>query len=439
MPAALGLEAPGYAESGVPGRATFYVELAGVPLDVLTQLRTDWREAYQKQLVAPDAFPLHNHKDLLRFPDPRGVEGGGYREAEGRARPLPAGRRLRRAQARQPRRGGGAGPRAALPADMGGGDLQAVGAERTLRRRGFAAHHRARLERLLAEAEGDLGSVRMLGASALFQFLSNRAYAKRRDVSFDQEERIGGVAHHVAAELARRWYDRARAQEGAGGYDPRSVREALFDRIADWTVPIEGSLEDVDALEANRDAADAPAMRAVDKRQVDRPRFTEATLRRVAGLDAEPAGAAGDAPPPPPPPGAGGPWYVNAPGLQQTRQDMAGLRAQVAAGALGPDTLVFDAASPGAGWATAGRSPGLADLFAAPPPPPPATAAFYVAQDGRTTGPFGADVLSAWAAGGRLAPGTPVCRVGAATWGPAVAEPELAGGFPPPPPPAPQG
>ena len=435
MPAALGLEAPGYAESGVPGRATFYVELAGVPLDVLTQLRTDWREAYQKQLVAPDAFPLHNHKDILRFPDPVALKAADIEKLKGVLDLFLRG--VAFGVLKRDSRGVAVGPGRAPPylLDMGGGDLQAVGAERTLRRRGFAAHHRARLERLLAEAEGDLGPVRMLGASALFQFLSNRAYAKRRDVSFDQEERIGGVAHHVAAELARRWYDRARAQEGGGGYDPRSVRETLFDRIADWTLPVEGSLEDVDALEANRDSTDAPAMRATDKRQVDRPRFTEASLRRVAGLDAEPAAAAAaDAPPPPPLGRTGGPWYLNLPGLQQTRLDLAAVRAQAAAGALTAQTLVFDAADPGAGWRPADRSTGLAELFAAPPPPPPAlAAAFYVAVDGRTTGPFSLEVLRAQAADGRLAPGVAVCRLGAATWGPAAAEPDLAAAFAPPP------
>ena len=435
MPAALGLEAPGYTESGVLGRATFYVELAGIPLDVLTQLRTDWREAYGRQLVAPDAFPLHNHKDLLRFPDPVALKAADIEKLKGVLdlflRGVAFGVLKRDAR-------GSAGPGRSPPylLDMGGGDLQAVGAERTLRRRGFAAHHRARLERLLQEIEGGLAPVQMLAASALFQFLANRAYAKRRDVSFDQEERIGGVAHHVASELARRWFDRVRALESSAvaGFDPRSVRETLFAQIADWTVPVEGSLEDVDALEANRDPLDQPTMRAADKRQIDRARFTEVALRRIVGLESAAVGA----PAAPPPPSSGGPWYLNLPGLQQTPLDVSGVRAQLASGALGRGVLVFDASAPAAGWIPAERSPGLAELFNGPPPPPPPTpssALFYVAEDGRTTGPFAADRLRADAAAGHLSASAPVCRLGEAAWTPAAGAPELADAFPPPPPP----
>ena len=439
MPAALGLEAPGYTESGVPGRATFYVELAGIPLDVLTQLRTDWREAYGKQLIAPDAFPLHNHKDILRFPDPVALKAADIEKLKAvldlflRGVAFGVLKRDSRALEGRP----GRSPPYLL--DMGGGDLQAVGAERTLRRRGFAAHHKARLERLLAELEGGLQPVQMIGASALFQFLSNRAYAKRRDVTFDQEERIGGVAHHVAADLARRWFDRARHQDATAlaDMDPRSVREALFERVADWTVPVEGSLDDVDSLEANRDGADQPSMRAVDKRQVDRPRFTETALRRIAGLGAVTGSAQDDAAPPAPPVAAGR-WYLNLPGLQQTQLDLASVRAQAAAGALTAQTLVYDAATPSLGWIAAVATPSLADLFAAPPPPPPSAAAplFFVADGGRTAGPFPLDHLKADAAAGRLAPGTPVCRAGETSWEPAAAVAELAESLATPAPPA---
>ena len=442
MPAALGIEAPGYTESGVPGRATFYVELAGVPLDVLTQLRTDWREAYQKQLVAPDAFPLHNHKDILRFPDPVALKAADIEKLNGVLDLFLRGVAFGLLKRDTAGAAGSAGRAPPYLLDMGGGDLQAVGAERTLRRRGFAAHHRARLERLLAETEGALGPVRMLAASALFQFTANRAYAKRRDVSFDQEERIGGVAHHVAGSLAARWFERFRALDEAAraGVDGAETRAALFDRVEAWTVPVEGSLEDVDALEANRDPLDQPAMRATDKRQVDRLRFTEAALRALVGLagGAAPGAAPSDAPPPPPPPASGGPWYLNLPGLQQTRMELAAVAAQAAAGALTRETLVFDAADPAAGWTAASRSSALAALFSAPPPPPPpVAAAFYLAADGRTSGPFGPAQLPGEIAAGRLGPATPVYRVGevGGAWRTAAEVAEIAALFPPPPPP----
>ena len=83
---------------------------------------------------------------------------------------------------------------------------------------------------------------------------------------------------------------------------------------------------------------------------------------------------------------------------------------------------------------TAGGAPG-----AAVPPLPPA-AAWHVALNGRTEGPYSEQQLAAGAAAGQLTPATHVWRAGMSGWSRAGEVPELATLFqaatPPPPPPA---
>ncbi len=72
---------------------------------------------------------------------------------------------------------------------------------------------------------------------------------------------------------------------------------------------------------------------------------------------------------------------------------------------------------------------------AAPPPPPPA--AFHIAVNGQTTGPFDLGALSAQAQAGTFTRETMVWRAGMAGWTAAGQVPELAAAFGPPPPPPP--
>jgi membrane protease subunit (stomatin/prohibitin family) len=114
------------------------------------------------------------------------------------------------------------------------------------------------------------------------------------------------------------------------------------------------------------------------------------------------------------------------------------------------------AANPAGGLAGAGVGLGMGMALAAPllggsasggpagatpQPPPPPQAAWYVAENGRSLGPFGLDGLAQAAAQGRLGPDTLMWTAGLAGWTPAGQLPALSGLFqppaPPPPPPAP--
>jgi membrane protease subunit (stomatin/prohibitin family) len=69
--------------------------------------------------------------------------------------------------------------------------------------------------------------------------------------------------------------------------------------------------------------------------------------------------------PPPPPPAA---WHIAEAGQAVGPWSAAQLAQAVAAGRVGPDTLVWSAGM--AGWAAARSVPALASLFSTPPPPP---------------------------------------------------------------------
>ncbi|MFF5181898.1 SPFH domain-containing protein [Micromonospora sp. NPDC000316] len=62
-------------------------------------------------------------------------------------------------------------------------------------------------------------------------------------------------------------------------------------------------------------------------------------------------------------------WYVGVAGQRQGPYDLGGLAEQVGAGALGPDTLVWQAGM--AQWQPAGQVPELASVLASVPPPLP--------------------------------------------------------------------
>ena len=79
------------------------------------------------------------------------------------------------------------------------------------------------------------------------------------------------------------------------------------------------------------------------------------------------AGAAAPAAPPPPPAAAA--WHLARDGQTFGPFGEAQLRAQIAAGQFGPDTLVWSAGM--SGWQPAGQVPQLAALFGPPAPPPP--------------------------------------------------------------------
>ncbi|MGU3540508.1 tubulin-like doman-containing protein [Methylobacterium sp. A54F] len=352
LPARLGGVAVGYCESGVTGRIVCTCELSGIPLDVLAPLRPEWRAAYAQELDRLDAIPLHNHRDFVRFPDPALPTSAEIARAR-----ADLGLFLRAACLGVIRRDGAGLYRF----EFEPGDRRSIGAERTLRRRAFDPGQAAAVAARVAAVEAGLASLQRLALGALLGWTGRRAYApRRRPIRHDAEDRVGGLAHAVALDLAGH-YRRAAALPEAEALEAR-----LLDGLEAWTRPIDGSLADIDPAEASRDPEDPPELRATDKRRIDPEGFAPEALARLVG-------EAGPARPAPPPAAR---LYVFRGAAVEGPLALGELLALARAGVLRPDTPVHPE---GGAWMPAARHPDLARALlagAAPadpqgPPAPP--------------------------------------------------------------------
>lgn len=348
LPAVLGAGEIGFIESGQRGRIVCYCELSGIPLDVLGPLRRDWRRAYAQELDRLDAIPLHNHKDYLRFPDPVAPTA---EETEALHETLALFLRavclglLRRT------------PETGLwRFEFEPGDWRSVGSERTLRRKLFDRVQHGAITAQLARAEAALSPVQTLALAALFAWTAKRAYAPRREiVNFDAEARVGGVGHGVAQALASRWRQTA-IEAGPLPGEADRLHDALLARIEDWTKPVPGSLGDLPPEEANRDTADPPIFRAVDKRAVDTAAFATDALLRLVDPAAPALSALTEA--------TAMRFYLYRDAVQGP-YPLSALAGMARSGSLRADTPIHPL---GGAWMQASGHPDLAPLFTPAPP-----------------------------------------------------------------------
>lgn len=381
LPKAQGMAMPSIEESGIRGKIVCYCELSGVPLDAIAPLRDAWRKSYEKELSARDPLPLHNHYDYLRFPMPvvpSNEELAQQRETLATFLKAAMYGELKRGLRGSVEEGI---EDACYYVDMSRFDHQSVGTERKIRMRGFDPSHLSQIRRRIEAFEAGLSATRWLALAALAEWNARVGYSPPRERDSEgNETRPAGLGHQVAMGLAKEFRRKARAAA-----DNRSllataeeVEQRFFDKIEGYTQPIESSLADVDASEANRDATD-PMNQARDKRSIDGDRFTDAALAALAHPDASAdqvhasAGNSGGMPPPPPPPSS---YYVAVGGATKgpfTLPDLTRMRRQRE---LEAATLVYDAVN-GKQWVPAGSEPALYSVLAEevakiiPPPPPP--------------------------------------------------------------------
>jgi len=375
-PAAKDMASPQIVDSGVPGRIVFYCEVAGIPLDSLVQLRGTWLASFEREMNADDAIPLFNHHDTLRFPTPSPMT---LPELERMREDL--GLFIRGVITGQLRRKSGAmASYQVLMSNTGIEDWRSVGPERTIRRRLFTLGSRSQVASAVQTFEASLSPVQLLALSVLAYWTAWRAYAPRIfEYADGTDERQGGVGHKISEDLAKDYERRFRDTGGLAALgvssDEAAARRALQARIAEWTVTVPGSVNDVEHNEANRDKNDAEGHRAVDKRQIDPAKFTTDFLMSVIGAGATSTQSSGRAPPPPLPGAATGlsGFNVSIEGVDPNQeQTPAEMQALIRAGKLTPDTLVYNP-DIAAGWTKARDVPALAQAMKGgtrPPPPP---------------------------------------------------------------------
>ena len=144
--------------------------------------------------------------------------------------------------------------------------------------------------------------------------------------------------------------------------------DRLFDRVEQFTMPVEGSLNDVENGEANRDPEDAPGFRATDKRMIEPEGFGDEALRAITGAEAGAQSRGGAAVPPPPPAEAPLSYFVARDGTSEGPFGLAELRQMHRDGRFTEQSLVFRPG--GSEWTAASTEPALSVVFAAVPPPP---------------------------------------------------------------------
>jgi hypothetical protein len=370
IPAGFGIQEAGFVESGVPGRLVIYCELSGVPLDVITPLRADWRRSYDRESSKPDSIPLHNHFDWMRFPTPIVPTTEEIERLRTDLnlfiRSVAFGVLKRKASSK---------PFEPYLLEIRPRDFEQVGSERTIRKKLFDLNQRRSVEEKVLRFEEKLSPLQLIAASALFQYTAERAYPQRREViGPGQDMRVAGLIHKVVRDLEGDFQGRyiASGNPVPKGLSAGDLKEALYNSIMDWTDAVPDSVKDVDPLEANLDPNDAPEFRAQDKRVIRADRFTDDALRVYAGIQktppAPPAGNVIDVP-------AAVSFYVAVNGESKGPFSGLELSAMATKGELVGTSMVYDAER-GDNWVEAASVPALANLFGrrgqprTPPPPP---------------------------------------------------------------------
>ncbi|MDE1567855.1 tubulin-like doman-containing protein [Aquabacter sp. P-9] len=382
LPAEVGLTSLNYEESGIPGRILCYCELRGFPLDVINPLRSDWRPSYLKEQDKSDKLPLHNHKDELRFPDPVVPRNSELGDLRNRMQLFLEGVMLGILRFESNK---------GLPvykAELIRGQLDQIGDEKNIRRRGFNPVHFGPVTDAIRRKEDGLGYIQFLALAALADWFAKHVYTMRL-VEMDRGGatiRRGGVGHHVSRGLAKEFTSRA-AQIGGSLPDRMSPEDAiasLKDQIHHWTTSIPGTVNDVDQNEVSRDLNDPPDQRATDKRTINWERFTEAALyallkpetpawqaQQIAAPATPERAVQVAVPPVPPAPPSLRFWLFNPEGQVIGPFDVAAFQMLGQLGQLRPDTKVCAEGSQQ--WQSVADIPVLFALVrsATPPPPPP--------------------------------------------------------------------
>ncbi|MCJ8141869.1 hypothetical protein MKI84_02980 [Ancylobacter sp. A5.8] len=379
LPGQSGLTSLAYEESGVPGRIVCYCELSGLPLDAIASIRSEWRPSYLREQSRPDALPLHNHKDDLRFPDPIVPTSAELEDLRERIALFLEGVMLGALRFNSTRR--------IYEIEVARSHWDPVGDEKYLRRRGFQAGQKTRLAEHIRRAKERFGYVQFLAMSALAGWFAKRVYTER---PFEESERgalirRGGIGHHTCLQMEKDFRLQAERIGGSlpGGRSAEDVVNLLHDEVAQWTTNISGTLDDVEDTEVGRDPRDPPGRQATEKRTINWAVFDEARLLQFVGGNAAPQNvgttpssfpaSAASPPSPPPAPPAARYWLFNAASQVVGPFELSAFQMLGQLGQLNAEMKVCPDGSQQ--WVSIRDVPALSLLLqaapAAPPAPPP--------------------------------------------------------------------
>ena len=260
---------PDLYESSIKGRLVCYIELSGIPLDVIKPLRMEWKSEYSK--IINEGLPLHNHKDWTRFPDPLVPS---TQEIEGMIENMQlfleatALSVLRRKK----------GEESYYEVQVEPGRWQGVGNERRIRTLGFNTNHKEVIEQRLREVKTKIYSpYHVLAFKVLFNQTAENAYAPKEELdATGLGRKIKGFMSMQAEVLAKSWEDRFKRQ--ASHLDQTGLEEQLTNLLPEWTVEVQDSKDDIDPAEVD-------VKRATSKRVVKPEFFKAGWLENLVGVE----------------------------------------------------------------------------------------------------------------------------------------------------------
>ncbi|MDI6792018.1 MAG: tubulin-like doman-containing protein [bacterium] len=262
---------PDLYESSVKGRLVCYIELSGIPLDVIKPLRMEWKSEYSR--ITTEGLPLHNHKDWTRFPDPLVPS---TQEIEGMIETMQLfleGSALCVFRRKK-------GEDGYYEVQTEPGRWQGVGNERRIRSLGFNPHHKEVVEQHLREIKTKINSpCQMLALKVLFNQTAENAYTPKEDLdATGLGQKIKGFASMQAEELAKvcdEWFKRHSTH-----LDQPSLENRLIESLPEWTVEIQDSKNDLDPAEVD-------VKIAASKRAVKPEFFKTGWLENLVNVEAE--------------------------------------------------------------------------------------------------------------------------------------------------------
>ena len=330
-------------------------------LNSIEPLRADWRDCYRAEL--PKAFPLHNHRQSSRFPNP--VVPTSHEIDEMRA---VMSLFLRAVCFGVVRRSNGT--EAPYQMHIGMGDWVDIGTERDIRAVGFASiSQRQAIRENVEKFERALTPLQLLAASALLEWTGKRAYAARLvKIGPNQTDRIPGLVQRVALEVAVGYTSRFRAVPSTRAFDAEEARSGLLNTLPQWTDEIPDSVDDTDPMDASRDPNDNEAVRAVNKRRISNSQFQAQALQGFTGQQTSAAAVPSSGSAMPASPGiiSSTSWYISE-NKQVSGPFQLDHLAQMAA-TLKPATNVLEVGTKQ--WTKIRDVPQLLALIDIPPPPP---------------------------------------------------------------------
>lgn len=224
-------------------RVICYVEISGIPLDVIEPLKTTWRHDYYDEITRHDAVVLHNHKDISRFPHPVVPDPKDLRRMKRDLRlfleAVALGILRRRDDGSK-----------IYEMEVEPGEWLGVGTEGMIRLVGFAAVHSILIVDEIRGKVDVFDGSQHLALAVLFSYLAEKSFRPRivRD-EMAREKLIPGMGYIQAKSLGERYMLRALRVLPEEALIKGS--HALKRDMDAWTVEIPGSRDDVDPTEVD--------------------------------------------------------------------------------------------------------------------------------------------------------------------------------------------